>query len=128
MRTSDLLQHRDDTQDRHGATDLFDGRSDDYRQRWTDIQTRFVDEPQHAVEQADGLVAEVITALAERFSTERSKLEQRWHAGDVSTEELRVTLQHYRDFFQRLLDTPGTDAPPPSPDRDADPEPPPTQV
>ena len=35
---------------------------------------------------------------------ERSKLEGQWGRGDnVSTEDLRVALQRYRAFFDRLL-------------------------
>jgi hypothetical protein len=34
----------------------------------------------------------------------RTSLEQQWSDRDeVSTEELRVALQHYRSFFERLL-------------------------
>ncbi len=74
------------------------------RTRWTGIQTAFVDEPRRAVEQADGLVAAAMKRLAEVFAEERSKLEQQWDRGDnVSTEDLRLALQRYRSFFQRLL-------------------------
>ena len=76
----------------------------DFRTRWTDIQTGFVDEPRRAVEQADALVAEVIKRLANSFAEERSKLEGQWGRGDdVSTEDLRVALRRYRSFFDRLL-------------------------
>jgi hypothetical protein len=35
---------------------------------------------------------------------ERSKLEGQWSRGDnVSTEDLRLALQRYRSFFDRLL-------------------------
>jgi hypothetical protein len=75
-----------------------------YRTRWSEIQTGFVDEPRHAVEQADSLVAEVMQRLAETFANERAKLEGQWSRGDnVSTEDLRVALQRYRSFFDRLL-------------------------
>jgi hypothetical protein len=63
-----------------------------------------VDEPRHAVEQADSLVAEMMQHLAQLFADERSKLEAQWTRGeDVSTEDLRVALQRYRSFFDRLL-------------------------
>jgi len=76
----------------------------DLRTRWKDIQTAFVDEPRKAVEQADSLVASAMKRLAEVFAQERSGLEQQWDRGDnVSTEELRVALQRYRSFFDRLL-------------------------
>jgi hypothetical protein len=86
-------------------TTLFpEDEAKDFRGRWTDIQTGFVDEPRHAVEQADALVAEVIKRLANSFAEERSKLEGQWGRGDdVSTEDLRVSLRRYRSFFDRLL-------------------------
>jgi len=76
----------------------------EFRSRWETIQTGFVDEPRQTVEQADELVAQVMRRLAESFAAERDGLEQQWGRGDdVSTEDLRVTLQRYRSFFQRLL-------------------------
>jgi hypothetical protein len=75
-----------------------------YQERWSAIQGNFVDEPKSSVEGADSLVAEVIQSLAKRFADERQKLEQQWHSGsDVSTEDLRQAMQHYRSFFKRLL-------------------------
>jgi hypothetical protein len=75
-----------------------------FRSRWTDVQTGFVDEPRHAVEQADGLVAEMMKQLAEVFADERSNLEEQWSRGDdISTEDLRQALRRYRSFFDRLL-------------------------
>jgi len=74
------------------------------RKRWLDIQTAFVDEPRKAVEHADSLVAEVMKRLAEMFASERAALERQWDRGDnVTTEDLRVALQRYRTFFDRLL-------------------------
>ena len=76
----------------------------EFQRRWETIQTGFVDEPRQTVEQADELVAHVMKRLAEGFATERERLEQQWGRGeDVSTEDLRVALQRYRGFFQRLL-------------------------
>jgi hypothetical protein len=87
------------------TTALFpENESSDFHKRWTDIQTAFVDEPRRAVERADELVAEVIKRLADSFAQERSRLEGQWGRGDnVSTEDLRVALQRYRAFFDRLL-------------------------
>jgi len=78
--------------------------ADDYQRRWEHIQSAFVDEPRRAVEEADTLVAEVIGALADSFSNERQRLEGQWGSGDnASTDDLRIALQRYRSFFQRLL-------------------------
>ncbi|MGZ4273761.1 MAG: hypothetical protein ACXVRP_08355 [Solirubrobacteraceae bacterium] len=77
-----------------------------FQQRWEEIQTRFVDEPRGAVEDADGLVANLMQQLAEGFAKERERLEAQWGRGeDISTEDLRVALQRYRSFIQRLLST-----------------------
>lgn len=76
----------------------------DLRNRWSSVQTAFVDEPRRAVEQADSLVASAMKRLAEVFAEERAKLEGQWDRGDnVSTEDLRIALQRYRSFFHRLL-------------------------
>ncbi len=76
----------------------------DFRGRWDQVQTSFVDEPRKAVEQADTLVATIVKRIADQFAEEREKLEQQWHHGnDVSTEDLRQGLKRYRAFFDRLL-------------------------
>jgi hypothetical protein len=78
--------------------------TDRFRSDWSSIQIGFVDEPRKSVEKADQLVAQVVQRLAESFSQERSGLEGQWDKGEnVSTEELRVALQRYRSFFDRLL-------------------------
>jgi hypothetical protein len=75
-----------------------------FRERWTTLQTEFVDEPRRSVEQADELVAHVMKDMAATFSDERKKLEQQWEQGDkVSTEDLRLVLRRYRSFFDRFL-------------------------
>ncbi len=76
----------------------------EFRTQWQTIQTGFVDEPRHAVEQADELVADLMQRLAHSFSDQRSGLEKQWEQNEkVSTEDLRVALQRYRSFFERLL-------------------------
>jgi hypothetical protein len=77
-----------------------------FRARWTDVQHGFVDAPRQAVEQADGLVADLMQHLAKTFADERGRLEGQWDQGDdVSTEDLRTAFQRYRLFFERLLTT-----------------------
>lgn len=80
-------------------------RGDEFEQRWSEIQTSFVDEPRRSVEQADTLVAELMQELASGFSETRGQLEAQWdnEGDDVSTEDLRVALTRYRSFFNRLL-------------------------
>jgi hypothetical protein len=83
---------------------LEDDATTDVQTRWREIQGSFVDEPRRAVEDADALVADLMQRLADGFAQERSRLESQWDRGDeVSTEDLRVALQRYRSFFDRLL-------------------------
>ena len=97
-----------DLDETSGSTDrasLFDDLdADELRRRWEAVQASFVDAPRRAVEQADGLVKDVLGRLETRFSEERARLEREWSSDDqANTEELRVALQHYRSFFERLL-------------------------
>jgi hypothetical protein len=94
-----------ETHESHDAMPLLgDGNADRYSQQWQTIQTKFVDQPQDSVKEADSLVAEVIQELATKFAEQRKQLEGRWSTGsEVSTEDLRQALQQYRSFFQRLL-------------------------
>jgi hypothetical protein len=74
------------------------------RSRWDDVQAAFVDDPKDCVQKADSLVAEVVEQLTTGFTEARSRLEAQWARGEeASTEDLRVALKRYREFFQRLL-------------------------
>ena len=80
-------------------------QSEAFRSRWMDVQTNFVDEPRQAVKDADELVEAVMRRLVEGFKNERATLEEQWTRNEeVSTEDLRLLLQRYRSFFDRLLD------------------------
>lgn len=85
---------------------LPDDRMSSLRDRWNDVQAGFVDDPRNAVQQAHGLVTELVDELVQTFTRERTSLEQQWSAGgNADTEQLRVALQRYRSFFNRLLGT-----------------------
>ena len=93
-----------ETRDNEPLLDLELGA--DFLRRWEEVQTRFVDEPRGAVQEADSLVAKVMEQIAEGFAQERERLEALWSRGEnISTEDLRVVLQRYRSFFRRLLST-----------------------
>jgi hypothetical protein len=74
------------------------------RARWTDVQATFVDDPKDCVQKADSLVSDAVDQLTASFSHARSRLEEQWARGeDASTEDLRLALKRYREFFDRLL-------------------------
>ncbi len=76
----------------------------DLRNRWNDVQAGFVDDPRECVQRADGLVSSTVEQLTASFAQTRSRLEDQWSRGEeASTEDLRIALKRYRDFFDRLL-------------------------
>lgn len=75
-----------------------------FRDRWRDVQLRFVDDPKAATEEAVTLIDEAVDALAVGLKAQREQLSSAAEgdsAGD--TERLRVRLRGYRDFLDRLL-------------------------
>jgi hypothetical protein len=87
------------------AQEVFaDDRLAGLRARWDDVQASFVDDPRECVQKADSLVSDVVEQLTSGFAQARSRLEEQWARGeDASTEDLRVALKRYREFFERLL-------------------------
>ena len=74
------------------------------RARWAGVQAAFVDDPKDCVQKADVLVSDLVEQLTTGFTQARSRLEEQWSRGeDASTEDLRLALMHYREFFERLL-------------------------
>jgi hypothetical protein len=75
-----------------------------FRTRWSDVQAAFVDDPRDSVQKADALVSEVVDQLTRGFTEVRTRMEGQWARGEeTSTEDLRIALTRYREFFQRLL-------------------------
>lgn len=98
--TSAQAHHGGDT----GAGSTLVEDSGDLFERWQRAQAGFVDAPREAVHEAGTIVEDALGRLRESFDSERSRLEATWQAGDEpSTEDLRVAIQRYRTFFERLL-------------------------
>ncbi|WLQ32136.1 hypothetical protein P8A18_01185 [Streptomyces castrisilvae] len=95
----------------HGAPDaarplIATGDQDKLAHRLQQAVTDFVESPHRAVEEAESTFDAAVTGLTDALRERRRTL----HVpdGDGSdpgsrTEELRVTLQHYRDITERLL-------------------------
>lgn len=95
----------------------------DFANRWTKVQSRFVDEPKGAVAEADQLVTELMHARgypmadfdqqAEIISVDHPVVVQNYRSaheialrhgrGQASTEDLRKAMVHYRSLFDELL-------------------------
>jgi hypothetical protein len=97
---------------------------DRYASRWHNTQAKFVDEPQEAVGEADGLIQEVMRERgypvedfdqrAADLSVDHPEVISNYRAahgisvanerGKASTEDLRTAMVHYRALFEELLE------------------------
>ena len=66
------------------------------RDEWQRVQGTFVDDPPRAVHEASVLVDRTLDEI-------RANVGSGHTSGTMSTEDLRVSFQRYREFFQRLL-------------------------
>ena len=79
-------------------------RTEDVRDRWSEAQGGFIDDPQQAVRDADALATEVADAVVAEIENRRSELRSAWSDGAGSdTEALRIALRDYRTFVKRLI-------------------------
>jgi hypothetical protein len=96
-----------------------------YAEQWRSTQSRFVDDPETAVGEADALVAEVMQARgypvadfeqrAADISVDHPREVENFRAahalavrasrGEASTEDLRQAMVHFRALFDDLIDT-----------------------
>jgi hypothetical protein len=106
MTTEQQEQQREDEQPEEKQDQELFGQDElqGLRSRWEEVQAGFVDEPKESVQRADQLVSDLMTKLTSGFDQARSGLEEQWNKGEeASTEDLRVALTRYREFFNRLL-------------------------
>jgi hypothetical protein len=96
-------EKREEGSDENFAPLFETNEAEDFRTKWLEIQSRFVDDPSVSVKDADDLVADVIKNITRSFADKRISLESQWKSGDVSTEDLRMAMKRYRSFFNRLL-------------------------
>jgi hypothetical protein len=66
------------------------------RDEWQRVQGAFVDDPQRAVHEAGVLIDRTLDEIRMNVGSEHP-------SETMSTEDLRVRFQRYREFFQRLL-------------------------
>jgi hypothetical protein len=96
-----------------------------YAEEWRQVQTRFVDDPEHAIREADTLCSEVMQARgypmgdfeqrAADISVDHAHVVEHYRAahavataaedGSASTEDLRQAMVHYRTLFEDLIES-----------------------
>jgi hypothetical protein len=119
------LSAREDRVKRMHIEELPAGARDRYTEEWRTVQTRFVDQPQEALKQADALVENVMRdrgypmndfeqraadispdhpQVVENYRAAHG-IAQRSETGEATTEDLRQAMVHYRTLFNDLLGT-----------------------
>jgi hypothetical protein len=74
-----------------------------FRDRWRDVQLRFVDDPQGAARDAQSLVDDAVQSLTTALTGQRDQLGEWTSTDGADTEQFRVAVRQYRDFLDRLL-------------------------
>jgi hypothetical protein len=75
------------------------------RDRWREVQLRFVDDPPGATADAHRLVEESVDAVTTALAQQREELGGWQRDGATDTEQLRMVVRRHRDFLDRLLGT-----------------------
>src|SRR5690606_2061821 len=73
------------------------------RENWRDVQVRFIDDPQGAVDGAKEIVTEAVQQLASTLMAAQEELDPYRGAERVDTETMRVAMRRYREFLDRVL-------------------------
>ncbi len=114
------LSERRKRHDELEIVSLSDGVRARYAEEWKQVQTRFVDEPEAAVREADQLVQRVMSdrgyPVADDFERRAADVsvdypdvvenfrEGHRLAGENDTESLRQAMVHFRSLFAELLE------------------------
>ncbi|GAA2630133.1 hypothetical protein GCM10010399_72530 [Dactylosporangium fulvum] len=80
-----------------------DGAVDGLRERWRELQLRFIDDPRSVAGEADALVAEAVGSVTAALESQRRRLAEWQQQDGDDTERLRAAVRQYRDFLDRLL-------------------------
>jgi hypothetical protein len=72
--------------------------------RWHEILAMFVDDPRSSIELAASLVDDSAEALMTSVKERQYALLSAWQGDDAGTEEMRIALQQYRTFWNRIED------------------------
>lgn len=78
-------------------------RADEFRQRWHEIQTHFVEDPQGSVAEARQVVGDAVRSLADNVHEREEQLARRGARASDSTEGMRDTVLQYHRLLEQVL-------------------------
>ena len=124
-RAERALEHRAARTEKYNLRLLSVEEQHRYSDEWRHAQSRFVDAPAQAIQEADRLITEVMQARgypmadfdrrAEDLSVDHPNVVRNYRAahaiaitereGRATTEDLRKAMVHYRELFDELLET-----------------------
>ena len=73
------------------------------RERWHEVQLRFVDDPRAAAADAASLVGEAVEKYTAALAEQRAQLDGWQSSEGGDTEIFRVAVRRYRDLLDRML-------------------------
>ncbi|MET7422658.1 hypothetical protein [Dactylosporangium sp. NPDC005555] len=106
QRDESIQQPRGQGQEVSGIRDLSiwdSGKADEFRHRWHDVQTHFVEDPRGSVTEARQLVDDAMRSLSDSVHDREEQLERTGARSSDSTEGMRDTVLQYHHLLDRLL-------------------------
>ena len=125
-RAETLLENREKRVSKLNIRPLTTDERERFTSEWRRVQERFVDDPRAAVSDADTVVSDTMQARnypmsefeqrIDDISVEYPHMVEDYRIAhriatsdrDVTTEDLRKAMQHYRNLFEELVQTPVT--------------------
>ncbi|WP_344139149.1 hypothetical protein [Luedemannella flava] len=89
--------------DEPGAGRWADADGQAFRDRWRDVQLRFVDDPRGAAAEAGTLVGEAVEAFTAALARQRQELDAWQSTEGDDTEIFRVAVRRYRDLLDKIV-------------------------
>jgi hypothetical protein len=74
-----------------------------YRSEWHELKAQFVDDPVAALTRAHHLLTEAVHELSEALLAERDDLDPLRRTSAPDTESMRMAMQGYKEFLDRIL-------------------------
>jgi len=75
---------------------------DDFRQRFEQIQSEFIDDPKSAVKKAEHLIEEAVERITKTMRERMQAMHRDVDEKDGDTEQLRLTMRSYRMFIESM--------------------------